>query len=599
MTDFSGPLGRVRLAHKVVETLGWRWALTRLYLEAENRSGALQRRTPVMQWDSYQLEGEPSFRPVTVHTHAAGEFIADQPVGVESALRLHLERSKAREFDIFGSIHRFESWHSEPLTPASYPPGQHWSHVRELPDADLKLVWEPSRFAWVYDLARLHAIDPDTAAPEVFWSLFEDWCGENQPHAGVNWKCGQESAIRLMGVTFGAMAFGEDSLDDHRRLLLAKFADVTAHRIIAHWRYARSQDNNHIVSEAVGLITAALLFPKLAVAERAQELGERLLREACAKLVFVDGGTSQYSLNYHRVFMENFIWAMWLYRSLDLLVPTELEQALRRTYDFLLTITQRSDGAAGNWGNNDGAHLLPLASTRHLDVRPTLCMAAQLLYDATHDWAGPAEEAAWWLAGRPKRYLPKEPAAEGVQITTFPYAGISIMVNGNHRALIRGGPYQLFRPPQCDFGHVELWVDGEQVLFDPGTYSYKPKPGEPDYSETQWHNMPWPEGEQMMTRLSRFIWADWPSVDVVLDQDRVDIRLATGRHAAHRSVRASSVGWVVFGTSSRTGPDLTDQVGAQVDLWSITRGTARPVSPHQGWAVGKSRYHKAGWTDAI
>lgn len=512
MSDFTGPLGRVRLVYKVVETLGWRWALTRLYLGAEHRSGVLERRTPLAKWDAYELDGKPTFRPVKVHTEAAGEFIADLPSEVHDGLRTHLERLKSREFDIFGTICPMASWHEEPLTPASYPPDQHWSKVKELADADLKLIWEPSRFAWVFDLARLHALDQSTAAPDVFWSLFEDWCDENQPHAGVNWKCGQEAAIRLMAVTFGAMTFGDEPITDERRQLLAQFADVTAHRIIAHWRYARSQDNNHIVSEAVGLITVALLFPELAVAPKARKLGERLLREACEKLVFADGGTSQYSLNYHRVFMENFIWAMWLYRSLDLQVPTELERALDRTHRFLLAITQKSDGAAGNWGNNDGAHLLPLAGTRHLDVRPTLCMASQLLDGATFDWAGPAEEAVWWLVGRPKCHLPNKPEPEGVQTRIFPYAGISIITNGNNRALLRGGPYQLFRPPQCDFGHVELWLDGEQVVSDLGTFSYKPKPEEPDYSETQWHNMPHAPGQHQMTRLSRFLWGDWPTV---------------------------------------------------------------------------------------
>ncbi|MEM9654234.1 MAG: heparinase II/III family protein, partial [Actinomycetota bacterium] len=156
----------------------------------------------------------------------------------------------------------------------------------------------------------------------------------------------------------------------------------------------------------------------------------------------------------------------------------------------------------------------PLASTRHLDVRPTLLMAAQLLDGATYDWGGPAEEAVRWFWGEPVRHLPAEPEPEGVWTRIFPHAGISIIVNGRHRALIRGGEHQLFRPPQCDFGHVELWVDGEQTMFDLGSSSYKPKPGEPDYSETQWHNLPWPEGEQIMTRLGRFLWGDWPSVRV-------------------------------------------------------------------------------------
>lgn len=547
MTSFDGRIGKVRLAAKVVETLGWRWAVTRAYLEAEHRSGVLVRRTPQTEWAAHAIAGSPAMRRLTVDLDAGGQFLAGLPAEVEDDLRSHLERLKARTFDIFGTMCAMASWHEEPITPAAYPEGRHWTKTPELSEADLKLIWEPSRFAWTYDLVRLHGLDRSTSAPDVFWQLFEDWCESNPPHTGVNWKCGQEAAIRLMAVVFGAQAFGPAHLGGERELLLAKFADITAQRIEAHWRYAKSQDNNHIVSEAVGLIAVGLLFPGLNGSERRRKLGERLLRDACERLVFVDGGTSQYSLNYHRVFMDNFIWAMWLYHSLDQEPPAELVSALRRTHDFLLAITQKSDGAAGNWGNNDGALLLPLSSTRHLDVRPTLLMAAQVLDGATHEWGGPAEEAVHWLFGKPQRYLPTEPEPEGVVTKIFPYAGISIIINGKHRALIRGGEHQLFRPPQCDFGHVELWVDGEQVVFDPGTWSYKPKPGEPDLSESQWHNGPCPPGEQQMTRLGRFLWADWPEVAVLATQQgvRCSLKLTYG-WAVRRDVRWGESSWLVL-----------------------------------------------------
>ncbi len=531
MSGFGGPIGRAKLAFKVVQTLGWRWALTRAYLTAEHHSGVVERRTPPSNWASYQLDGEPTCRLAPVHTESAGEFLRTLGPDVEADLRHHLERVKGGEFDVFGTWCRHESWHAESITPASYPPDRHWSHVQELPEADLKLVWEPSRFSWAFPLARLHALDPSTAAPEVFWSRFEDWCEHNQPQLGVNWACGQESAIRLMAVTFAAGAFGPEHLTPERQHLLACFADATARRIRAHWRYAKSQDNNHIVSEAVGLITVGLLFPGLEIATEARALGERLLGEACVRLVFPDGGTSQYSLNYHRVFMDNFIWASWLYQSFDEEPPAGLVDALRRTHDFLEATTQRSDGAAGNWGSNDGARLLPLAATRFLDVRPTLCMAAQALEGATHAWGDEAEEAVWWLWGKPERYLDTPPDSDGVVTEIFPWAGISIIVNGRHRALIRGGEHQLFRPPQCDFGHVELWVDGRQTVFDPGTWSYKPKPGEPDLSETQWHNGPRIPGEQQMLRLTRFLWGDWPTVTVRPGADEAALTMrVTGPH---------------------------------------------------------------------
>ena len=113
---------------------------------------------------------------------------------------------------------------------------------------------------------------------------------------------------------------------------------------------------------------------------------------------------------------------------------------------------------------------------------------------------------------------------------------------------------------------MELWVDGEQVLFDPGTYSYKPKPGEPDYSETQWHNMPWPEGEQQMTRLGRFLWGDWPEVSLITAPDAGGLRLAiwapTRTLAARRVVRAfADQPFTITDTTSDEGHDACTRSG--------------------------------------
>lgn len=179
-------------------------------------------------------------------------------------------------------------------------------------------------------------------------------------------------------------------------------------------------------------------------------------------------------------------------------------------------------------------------------------MAAQLVEGLTHDWGGPSEEAVCWFWGRPRQYLPNEPEPEGVQTKVFPYAGISIIINGKHRALIRGGKHQLFRPPQCDFGHVELWVDGDQVVFDPGTWSYKPKPGEPDLSETQHHNMAHIEGEQQMTRLGRFLWGDWPKVEVDTSDD---FAITVGNQ--RRNVRPSVDDWVIDDETEAGNVSLT------------------------------------------
>jgi hypothetical protein len=509
---FHGPIGKIRLGYKVAETLGWRWVLTRIYLDAEHRSGVLKRRTPPSTWADYVLEGSPTYRTGGLHPEAAAPIIATQPEEVR-LLRNHAEMLKDRQFDIFSKRTLIEDWHHDPIENVSYPPDVHWSKVKEYPQADLKLVWEPSRFYWVYDLARLHAVDPSSPAADLFWLLFEDWCEANQPHLGVQWKCGQEAAIRFMAVCFATQSFAAEGLDDDRRLLLAKFADVTAKRIAAHWRYAQSQDNNHIVSEAVGLIGYGLLFPDLAYASGALALGERLLKRACERLVFEDGGTSQYSSNYHRVFVDNFIWAVWLYRFAGQAAPVELTSALKRSADFLFAITNPFGGDMASYGNNDGAHLLPLATRAFRDVRSTLMMASKAVGSSCLTPDEIADEGALWLWGSADvadSVVPDPKPGDPVRVQTYWAGGVTIITDGRRRAVIRGGESR-FRPPQCDLGHTEVWIDGIKALSDTRILTYKRLPGEPDYSLTRHHNGPQPRGREQMTRLGRFLWGDWPA----------------------------------------------------------------------------------------
>ncbi|MBL8092356.1 MAG: hypothetical protein JNJ43_18630, partial [Anaerolineales bacterium] len=72
---------------------------------------------------------------------------------------------------------------------------------------DIKFIWEPNRFAFVYTLVRAYSSTQDEKYPQAFWTLIEDWAKQNPPNTGANWKDGQEIALRLMAWTFGYYAF--------------------------------------------------------------------------------------------------------------------------------------------------------------------------------------------------------------------------------------------------------------------------------------------------------------------------------------------------------------------------------------------------------
>jgi len=113
--------------------------------------------------------------------------------------------------------------------------------------------------------------------------------------------CGQEASFRLIAVGYALQAFrSHPATTDARVLLTARLATATVDRIRAHLSYALSQQNNHGISESLGLFTAGALWPQLEGSAGWRDQGLETLFPQVDALVDMDGGFSQHSSNYHR-----------------------------------------------------------------------------------------------------------------------------------------------------------------------------------------------------------------------------------------------------------------------------------------------------------
>ena len=178
---------------------------------------------------------------------------------------------------------------------------------------DLKCVWEASRFQAAFLLTRDAVRDPASDAGELFWRLLADWDRQNPFAASAGWACGQEATFRLMAWLFAACALVDAPRrrpDRYHRL--SELACLSGRLIERNIVYARSQKNNHAISEAVGLWTLGLMFPELRRATQWREHGRRVLCEEIGRQIYSDGSYVQHSTNYHRVMMDDVLWAIRL-----------------------------------------------------------------------------------------------------------------------------------------------------------------------------------------------------------------------------------------------------------------------------------------------
>jgi hypothetical protein len=493
---------KVRHFIPLLSTLGPGWVVRRARMRIESLGGGLRRRTPQSGWDALAACG----------MRGCGDWArVGCGLGGGEAEAEELLAGRIRVFSgRYETVGNPPDWFLNLCTGERVAADGHWTEIGDFSQGDIKGVWEASRWSWAWVLVRAWQATGDDRYPELFWTWLEDWMEKNPPNTGPQWKCGQEASMRLF-----AAAFAGDVFRDHpsstgvRMEKLSRLAHASGLRIASHLGYAVSQDNNHGISEAVGLVTAGILWPDLPRAGAWLGQGLETLGHLCERLVAPDGSFSQHSSNYHRVMLDDLCFAAAIVRRAGLGLADEVQSAGFRAGCFLERLTV-SGGAVMRYGSDDGARVLQLSGCGYADFRPTLA-ACCLFFGSPDPGPGPWWEQAQQLdvfsggAGRAVAVSRRETGS-----VREPEGGIHIRRRGSATVLFRAPTKFRFRPAHAD--HLQISVhDGERFLVeDVGSYSYN-DPGKrwSGLSSSVFHNVPTVDGEDPMERVSRFLWLPW------------------------------------------------------------------------------------------
>ena len=440
----------------------------------------------------------------------------------QAASRLNsAQKVRARKLRLFGWLEVENNgdapdWHANPSDPklASRELGPWWkiadfSHQT----GDIKYIWELSRMDWVVELARQGRAG-DGGALEQLNLWLDDWERKNPTFQGVNWKCGQETAIRVMHIAMALMML--DQLKNVSERNLAFLKNHLA-RIKPTLSYAQGQSNNHATSEATALYIGGLILSANGDAQGAtySKIGRDRLYAYVMNLFEEDGSFSQYSANYHRVALDSLslVEVFRLYFS-DEAFSGDYNARVRAATDWLAAMIVNAEGNVPIFGHNDGANLLALSLADYSDNRPSVQLASHLFHGRKAFPEGAHDEILNWF-GLIESVSPK------LQQTSvhFQNGGVVILKNVRASALFRYPKFK-FRPSQSDALHIDLWVDGENILRDGGTFSYNSTPEITNYfGGVESHNSVQLDGRDQMPRLSRFLLGAW------LRADQVDVDL--------------------------------------------------------------------------
>jgi hypothetical protein len=431
-------------------------------------------------------------------------------------------------------------WHLNPTNGQRWNPGAYWTHALDDEDrvGDVKLTWEIARFPHAYAMARAAAYFPD-AAEDLGASLlaqFTSFISENPFGRGIHWNSGQEIAFRLM-----AWVFAFD-------VLLSRCAGSAAASVIVgdallagathierHVDYARmAVYNNHVLSEAVALLMVGTLLPDAPPAEGWRRLGWELLCESSEKQFYEDGAYIQQSHNYHRVALQDLLWA-WVFARVSGEQPhSSWRRAMERSLDFLLAHQNPADGRLPNYGANDGALPSPMSTCDFSDFRPTLQAVSLAARGEKVFEPGPWDEEAAWLLGPQALDAPLRPLHR--RSVSFPFTGYHVLRGSAPEsfATFRCGSLR-DRFSQIDMLQLDVWWRGQNVLVDAGSYLYNgPAQWNRHFLGTASHNTIVVDGHDQMLHRRRFKMLYWTHALQLGFQDAGPWVLACGEHYGYR-----------------------------------------------------------------
>lgn len=481
-------------AYYVLRHLGPGFVARRIGLSLKRRLGTTRRRYPSHPWAAidlktiltedvpkdpiayaeYKQSHLPGFlfpfgAPPAVSCPLAGIDEERQP-GLRSRIAL-LREDRCVYFFNQPSPEKID-WYHNPFDDTRGERGRVWCDIPDFAPSqgDPRVLWEPSRAAWAFDLARARARGWEEPLAELYWRWVDSWMDACPPFRGFQWKCGQESSVRFIAMMFGFWAMGISEADAERRWVqMARLAWATAYRVSRHIGYAVSQNNNHALSEACGLILIAHLFPELRNARAWDRVGRKVLTAGMRRQIYADGSYVQHSMNYHRVMLQVCTFALRIAEVGDRPFPRDLYDRLGLASEFLFQMMDTATGRTPNYGNNDGALPFPLCETHFSDCRAAVQSARYLAKRTLLFGPGAWDEEALWMHGREALTASRE--ATGPESRTFRIGGYHTLRRRASWAMIRCHKYE-DRPSQYDPLHVDLWWNGYNILGDRGTLRY-------------------------------------------------------------------------------------------------------------------------------
>ena len=301
---------------------------------------------------------------------------------------------------------------------------------------DHKLIWELNRHQHLIVLAQAWRLGGDNRFLDEIPLQIESWWEQNPFLRGINWASALEVAFRALSWLWILHLGGADLPDDFRQRLIAG--------VLQHGAYLENNlsvyfsPNTHLLGEAVALHAIGTVLPDGARSARWRSRGAEIVAAEIVHQVREDGSHFEQSSAYHVYALDLFLLHARLGK-----VDEIYRERLRRMADYLAALSA-DDGTIPLLGDDDGGNLFhPYGNQRRYGARTLAACSAVSRPAALFRDAGVAV-----LSNRPAHIV--------ADTRAFGHAGAG---HSHAHAL-----------------SVVCRYAGEDILVDPGTYTYTAEP---------------------------------------------------------------------------------------------------------------------------
>lgn len=424
---------------------------------------------------------------------------------------------------------------------------------RRLPQgADIKAIWELSRWSALVRLAQAAYLLADRRAGETCVRWLHSWLRRNPPYCGWNWTSALESGIRLIQFCWiDALIKNGESDEAHEEALDSLRRDLLPAHVRFTWRHRSfgSSANNHLMGELTGLILAVVRWPELvrwaAPLSQLQESWEREVLTQFAE----DGGNREQALHYHLFCLEFCLQAQRALESTECRISRTVMERLARAAEFYRHLQVPSD--PWDHGDSDSAWVTPLFQCEENHIQEW------------HAWlttpdASPALQ--FWLGDPPDVPASRKCRKLSAGWLVYPDSGMAMLFREPWQWRFDLSPLGFLSTAahgHLDVLHLSLWINGQAVLVDPGTGAYYGDPPLRRHLASRLaHNGP-STTEPLARRLGTFLWGSRHSRPTweILEGHAMCGRLDHGSRHYARILRPNpdGTGWEVEDRCLRRG----------------------------------------------